>query len=260
MSRLAVQIVNYRTLALLERCLASVAADLGSGDLSYEMNLLENASGEDLGPLSRRFEHCHLLLAPRNLGFGGGHNLLAQRTDASHLLILNPDVELVNPGSARGLLDVLLADPEVKVVGPKLLTADGRPQPYDHGRLRGVRAQISLRGGHSYWRATATAQDVAWVSGAAMLIERETFTALGGFDERFFLYKEDEDLCLRIRRAGGTIRYQPSVVVRHVGSVVAGRGEELDRATRLFFEKHFPHRRTRRAFAAVHRALPYVRL
>ena len=91
----------------------------------------------------------------------------------------------------------------VKAAGPKLLTAEGRAQPYDHGRLHGLRAEIALKGGHSYWRQTDTRQEVAWVSGAAMLVERAAFVALGGFDEKLFLYKEDEDLCLRLREAGG---------------------------------------------------------
>jgi len=257
---LSVQIVNYRTRDYLQRCLDSVLADLRAAGPSFEILLLENASGDDLRPLARRDPACWLEVSQRNLGFGGGHNRLAARARGEHLLILNPDTELIAPGSVRALLEALGARPAVKVVGPRLLTADGSTQRWDHGRLHGLRSQISYRGGHSHWREAAAPLEVAWVSGAAMLVERAAFTAAGGFDERFFLYKEDEDLCLRIRRRGGVILYEPRVAVRHHGSVVAGRGEHLAAAQRLFIAKHFAHARGRRAFAAVHWLLPRLRL
>ena len=198
--------------------------------------------------------------APANLGFGGGHNRLAGETEAAYLLILNPDVEILAPGSVGRLLEIVAGDDRVKVAGPKLLTADGRPQPYDHGRLHGARAAIALKGGHSYWRATAVRQEVAWVSGAAMLVERAAFAAVGGFDEKLFLYKEDEDLCLRLREAGWLAVYEPGVAVRHLGSVVADPHRELTGATSYYFAKHFPRRPSRRVFAAAHQTLAYLRL
>jgi GT2 family glycosyltransferase len=255
---LAVQVVNYRTLRYLERCVGTVVADLDGSDLPYEINLLDNASGEDLSELAARFPGCRAFAAERNLGFGGGHNLLAGQTAAPYLLILNPDVELCAPDTVQRLLELVARDERVKAAGPKLLTDAGAAQPYDHGRLHGLRAEIALRGGHSYWRATDVRQEVAWVSGAAMLIERAAFTSLGGFDERLFLYKEDEDLCLRLRQAGGRVIYDPGVVVRHHGGVVADRHEELAGATGYFFAKHYAHQPSRRLFAAAHQSLAYL--
>lgn len=252
--------MNYRTRSFLERSLGTVAGDLDSSGLGYEINLLDNASGESLEDLVARFVHCRALSSERNLGFGAGQNLLASRTDARYLLILNPDVEFLAPGTAKGLLDVLTRDPTIKVVGPKLIERSGRAQPYDHGRLRGLRAQLALRGGHSYWRETRVAQDVAWVSGAAMLVEHAAYARAGGFDEKLFLYKEDEDLCLRIRRAGGRIVYEPSIVVQHEGSVVAARNEHLEQATAYFFDKHALNRRAHRILRAAHQWLAYMRL
>ena len=112
----------------------------------------------------------------------------------------------------------------------------------------------------SYWRATDIRQEVAWVSGAAMLVERAAFRGVGGFDEKLFLYKEDEDLCLRVRETGASVIYEPAVTLRHVGSVVADRHGELVGATSYFFAKHYRHERSRRAFAAAHRTLAYLRL
>jgi GT2 family glycosyltransferase len=260
---LAVQVVNYRTRRYLERCVKTVVSDLegtGPAHPGYEVNLLDNASGEDLDEVAQRFPAAQAFSAPDNLGFGGGHNLLAGKTEAPYLLILNPDVEITSSGTIARLLDVVAGDPRVKAAGPKLLTPDGHPQPYDHGRLHGARAAIALKGGHSYWRATDVRQEVAWVSGGAMMVERAAFTAVGGFDEKLFLYKEDEDLCLRLREAGGAIVYDPGVAMCHHGSVVADRESELAGASSYFFAKHFRHRRSRRAFAAAHQTLAYLRL
>src|ERR1700733_11877901 len=132
---LAVQVVNYRTRRYLERCLESVVADLEGSGLEYEINLLDNASGEDLSELAARFPGCRAFAAERNLGFGGGHNLLAIKTEASYLLILNPDVELTEPDTVKRLLLTVAGYGRVKAAGPRLLSDDGKPQPYDHGRL-----------------------------------------------------------------------------------------------------------------------------
>lgn len=258
--QLAVQIVNYRTRSLLERCLDTVVADLAASRLSYEINLLDNDSDEDLDDLSHSIRSCRAFAAPRNLGFGGGHNLLASKATASYLLILNPDTEFVSPNTAENLLRVLREEDGAAVAGPKLLTPAAIAQPYDHGRLHGVRAQIALRGGHSYWRETDRRQEVAWVSGAALLVERGAFEAVGGFDDRLFLYKEDEDLCLRLRQAGERIIYEPGIRVMHHGSVVADPRDGLARATSYYFAKHFPRSRTRELFAAAHQGLAYLRL
>jgi N-acetylglucosaminyl-diphospho-decaprenol L-rhamnosyltransferase len=255
---LAVQVVNYRTRGYLERCLATVATDVARCALDYEINLLDNDSGENLDDLAAGIAFCRAFVAPSNLGFGAGHNLLATNTAAQYLLILNPDVELLVPGTIKRLLDQLRSDPAIKVIGPKLLNADGGAQPYDHGELHGLRAQISLRGGHSYWRETFQREEVAWVSGAAMLIDRAAFDAVGGFDENLFLYKEDEDLCLRLREARGIVVYEPAEVIRHQGSVVTHRPAELATASSYFIQKHFPNSHTQRLFAAVHRWLPYL--
>jgi GT2 family glycosyltransferase len=257
---LAVQVVNYRTRSYLERCLATVVADVERSGLDYELNLLDNDSSEDLGEFAQRYERCRTFASPANLGFGGGHNLLAAKTDAQHLLILNPDIEFLAPDTAKRLLAVVSGHTDIKAAGPRLVTETGAPQPYDHGRLRGLRAQIALRGGHSYWKATDARQPVAWVSGAVMLIEHRAFEAVGGFDEQLFLYKEDEDLCLRVRESGGQVLYEPGVVVRHHGSVVADRQDALGRASSYYFAKHFGNRRSQKVYAAAHQWLAYIRL
>jgi N-acetylglucosaminyl-diphospho-decaprenol L-rhamnosyltransferase len=248
---IAVQIVNYKTRAYLEQCLRSVTEDLIGSDLTYCVNVLESASGDHLEEIVASHAHAHLFESKVNGGFGAGHNFLAAQTDATYLLILNPDVEFIEAETSARLLHAAAENPSASAVGPKLVDVDGNPQEWDHGRLHG---------GHSHWRASDRRQEVAWVSGAAMLVSRETFGAVGGFDERFFLYKEDEDLCLRLRRGGAQVLYEPTVRVRHIGTVVARRPEELARSERYFIEKNLDGRRSQRLFEKLHRGLPYVRL
>jgi N-acetylglucosaminyl-diphospho-decaprenol L-rhamnosyltransferase len=257
---IAVQIVNYKTRAYLDDCLRSVTADLVGSELTYCVNVLESASGDRLEETVAAYPQARLFESDANAGFGAGHNSLASKTDATYLLILNPDVEFVEADTTARLLRTLSDNPGAAAVGPKLVDAGGQPQRWDHGRLHGVRAQIALRGGHSHWKASDRQLNVAWVSGAVMLISRDAFVAVGGFDEQFFLYKEDEDLCLRLRRGGAQVLYEPAVTVRHLGSVVARRLEELALSERYFIEKHLDGRLSQRLFEKLHRGLPRVRL
>lgn len=246
----AVQVVNYRTRRHLERCLPSVLADLAPTGLDARVLVLDNASGDDLSALAARHPEVSFEVAERNLGFGAGHNRLAARHDAAALLFLNPDAELIEPRTVARLLAALGGG--VVAVGPRLVAGDGAVDPRDHGELRGVRARVAQAAGHSHYRRRAAALDAAWVSGAACLVARPAFDAVGGFDAGFFLYKEEEDLCLRLRRRGGRVRYEPSVAVRHDGAAVASRDEHLAASVERFAAKHV---RARRPARAAHRVL-----
>ena len=163
------------------------------------MLVLDNASGDDLSALAGRHPEVEFDVAEQNLGFGAGHNALAARHDAAALLFLNPDTQFIEPRTVARLLEALGGD--VQAVGPQLVSADGEVEPLDHGELHGFRARVAQAAGDSYYRQRDAPADAAWVSGAACLVARRAFDAVGGFDPGFFLYKEEEDLFLRIRRA-----------------------------------------------------------
>jgi N-acetylglucosaminyl-diphospho-decaprenol L-rhamnosyltransferase len=250
---LAVQIVNFNTREHLVPCLESVVAALAETAIDARVLVLENGSDDDLGDLHGRFGPAvEFHESERNLGFGGGHNLLAGLTDARFLCFVNPDC-VVPSGAVFERLLGCFADTEVAVAGPMLLDRAGEPQRWDHGDLHGLRARVSNGAGEAYWRPLHRRSDVAWVSGAFLTIRREAFERAGGFDERFFLYKEEEDLCLRIRRAGGRVLYEPAVQVTHEGSVVAQRRPELFRpSVEHYLAKNFPRRWRRRALRVLY--------
>jgi N-acetylglucosaminyl-diphospho-decaprenol L-rhamnosyltransferase len=241
----AVQVVNYRTRRQLAACLPTVLAD---GD--HRVFVLDNASGDDLSELARAHPEVVFETAERNLGFGAGHNRLAARHDARALLILNPDTVFIEPRTVERLLAALGAG--VAAVGPRLVSASGAVDPRDHGELHGFRARVALAAGDSHYRRRDTPADVAWVSGAACLIDRAAFDAVGGFDPDFFLYKEEEDLFLRIRRQGGRVRYEPTVRVQHDGGAAASRAEHMPASVARFESKHV---RRPRLVRPVHRAV-----
>ncbi len=245
MTTLAVQLVNYNTRDHLEPALSAVLADLDGAPFAATVGVLDNASDDDLGDLEAAFAgRVTFARSATNGGFGAGHNQLAANADATLLCIVNPDVTLPEPRTLERLVR-WFDDASVVAAGPRLVTTDGATQRWDHGERRGLLAWVANGAGHAYWRERRAPADVAWASGAFLLVRRQAFAAIGGFDERFFLYKEEEDLCLRLRAAGGRVVYDPTVAVGHVGSVVADRQRQMAASVAYFAEKHLPPRRRR---------------
>jgi N-acetylglucosaminyl-diphospho-decaprenol L-rhamnosyltransferase len=232
----AVQVINFRTRRHLGPCLRSVLADLEGAGFAARVLVLENGSGDDLSVLAAEHPEVEFVSSGENLGFGGGHNLLAARHDARALLLLNPDALLFEPRTIERLRAALTGD--VAAVGPQLISPTGVVDPRDHGELEGFRARVAQAAGHSHYRLRDHVVDAAWVSGAACLVAREPFDAVGGFDPEFFLYKEEEDLFLRIRKQGGRILYLPSVRVSHAGGVTGARDAQLAASVDRFAAKH----------------------
>jgi N-acetylglucosaminyl-diphospho-decaprenol L-rhamnosyltransferase len=246
----AIQIVNYKTRDFLEPLIESVFRDTASSDLKIEINVLDNASGDDLSDIARRWrgKNLHIYATDTNNGFGAGHNLLAGKTRARYLLILNPDLLIIEPRTVERLI-ARLEKSGAAVVGPRLLTprarqarelgdltaGDLKQQPWDH-----CKRYIGPYQRHD------KPVEVAWVSGAVFLIGREQFEAAGGFDEAFFLYYEELDLCRRLRRRGLRVVYDPEVQVLHYGNAVANKfSRYLVKSFLLFLMKGIPPGRGR---------------
>lgn len=244
MRDLAIQIVNYRTRSYLTRCLETLLHDLARASFNYAINILDNASGDDLSELEEKYRstgRVTFLKNNHNVGFGAGHNILARQANARFILILNPDIEFMEPRSIERLLGKLISEPRVAAVGPRLVTGPNKTQQWwDHGELRGWKAWLTLNAGDSYWKERRDASEAAWVSGAAFLIRKDVFDDVGGFDQKFFLYKEEEDLFWRIRERGRMILYDPSITIFHHGGVVAKKEDHIDKSRAYFRQKHIP--------------------
>lgn len=243
MDDLRIQIVNYRTKDYLTDCLETLFRSLDAQPVAYSVSVLDNASGDDLSALPARFpgRPLHVHHAQTNAGFGAGHNALARLGTARYLWLLNPDTKVLEPGTPQHLMRRAI-ELGAAVIGPRLTSVDGTSQAWDHGELDGWLARTALATGNSYWRVRTQPCAAAWVSGAALLIDSAWFETMGGFDERFFLYKEEEDLCWRLRAAGGRVFHDPTVAVSHHCGVVASKATHLRASTDYFLEKHFRHR------------------
>ncbi|MEZ4690870.1 MAG: glycosyltransferase [Ignavibacteria bacterium] len=238
---LIIQIINYNTRKYLETCLESLFNDLNGCSINFKIIVLDNDSDDDLSDLVKLYEGKSISFhdSDKNLGFGGGHNYMSAMEKSKYILILNSDIKFIEDRSVERLYKKLDSSIKYKVIGPRLVEEDMKPQRFDHGELQGVASWIKNNYGSSYWRVRDRDTEAAWVSGAVFLIERELFEKIKGFDENFFLYKEEEDLCKRVRDAGEKILYDPEVSVMHYGHVVAKRSEHFSNSMNYYLDKHF---------------------
>ncbi len=235
---LSIIFVNWNGGELLRRAVESVAASPPS--VAYEVFVVDNASSDESLALMRAGEVAASLEASgslrvvesaENLGFGRGNNLAFSLADSPLVLLLNPDTE-VTAGSVDRLIETLRSDDRIGATGPKLLNADGSTQVsvwrnppaawemlltglWLHKLLpRRARGELLLGDHWDYSRR----REVEMLSGAAMLVRREVIDEVGGFDERFHMYGEDNEWCLRMRRAGWKLVFEPEAVVMHLGA------------------------------------------
>ena len=249
--RVSAIVVSYNTRDDLLRCLEALQASAGP---ALETIVVDNGSTDgSLDTVRARFPDVRAIANAANLGFSRANNLGLRAARGEFVLVVNSDCE-VRPGAVAALCAILEARPQVAIVGPRTVGSDGGPQvsfgpsltpvaEWRQGRLvRGVKEgdAAALR------RAAALAaheQEPEWVSASCFLARRSSLEAVGGFDESFFLYEEDVDLCLRVRQAGGRILYTPAAeVVHHLGRSMARAPAlarlEYHRSHLRFYAKH----------------------
>jgi len=255
-SAIAVIIVNFNAGHHLEACVESAAADLGVRD--WEIIVVDNASSDHSADRVALQPRLRLVRNAENRGFGAAVNQAAAMTAAPLLFLLNPDCVVLSGTLAR-LETTLVQHRDCAVAAPMLLNADGSVQA---SARRAPTMWTGLFGRHSLlarWfprsglaRRELRSRDLAetgaesapvdWVMGAAMLIRRGAFDEAGGFDEHYFLYWEDADLCRRLQMRGWSTRYVPSAKVSHPGGVSAGTRPAF--ATRAFHRSAYRYYRT----------------
>ncbi|MDQ3021781.1 MAG: glycosyltransferase [Bacteroidota bacterium] len=237
---LLIQIINYNTKRYLEICLKSLFNDLIDSDINYKIIVLDNNSNDNLSDIKQMCPDKNISFeySKENLGFGGGHNYISTLTNSKYILILNSDIKFIERNSVKRLFDGII-NTRYKVTGPKLVEEDLAQQKFDHGELYGINSIIKNNYGSSYWRPRQKPVEAAWVSGAVFMIETKLFRDVKGFDQKFFLYKEEEDLCKRIRNEGEKILYNPTISVMHFGHVVAKRSEHFSDSMNYYLDKHF---------------------
>jgi GT2 family glycosyltransferase len=245
----SIVIVSYNSRDDLLRCVGSIVAHVS---LPFEVLIVDNASRDGSAEaLAAAHPRAHVLRNAANAGFAAANNQALSQVRAPLVLLLNPDAEVL-AGSVETLVRALERRRDVAAVGPRTLNEDGSVQvsfgpalrplgELGQRRLvRGVRARRPWALAEAERRA-GVEHEPFWISGACMLARLEALRAVGGFDESFFLYEEDADLCLRLRRAGWCILYTPAATVVHrLGKSAAG---EADLADAAYHQSHLTYYR-----------------
>jgi GT2 family glycosyltransferase len=247
---LSVVIVSYRCAGLLADCLQSLAAN--RGDVSMEVEVIDNASGDDTIEVARAAGWVVATELDENVGFARANNCGLARTTGRAVLVLNPDT-VVPPHGLRRCLDELWSHPDVGLLTARLIDPDGRLDRrckrgfptlwsslcYFTGLDQVLRDRRSLRYTVG-WLPDTQAGDVESVSGAFMLMRRDALHEVGGFDAQFFMYAEDMDLSLRFVEHGWRVRYWPGVDVIHVGAGSNVNGKRPPLANAAYFRTMAP--------------------
>ena len=211
-ARVSVIIVNYNGRTYLDRCLNALLIGFDPND---EIVLVDNASTDGSAEyVQQTFPGVRVVRSEVNLGFSGGCNLGVERATGQYLAFLNPDTVAV-PGWLEPLIAALEANPQAGLATSKILLL-AEPELINTCGNDMHFTGLTLCRGMGVNRSTLTnPAEVTAVSGAAFMIHRELFEALGGFDESFFMYMEDADLSWRARLAGYGCLYVPDSIVYH---------------------------------------------
>ena len=219
-------VVNFNARDYLLECVRSLRAE-GVEEIVVVDNDSSDGSvwamrGADAG--------VRVLATGENLGYGRAANRGALTTGGRRLLVCNSDVVL-EPGAVKSMAEVLDEEPAVGLVGPRIENSDGSLYPSPR-----TFPNLGTAAGHAFLGLVAPrnrftrnyrmldwdharAVSVDWVSGACFLAEREVWDAVGGFDEAYFMYVEDVDLCWRVQRAGWSVAFEPEARVVHAQGV-----------------------------------------
>lgn len=259
---LDVVIVSYRCGPMVCECLQSLREHAPVDGL--RVTVVDNASGDGTADVVRReFPDVRLLALDENVGFSAANNLVLRETTAEFVLVLNPDTR-VGEGTLDRLLGLMDADSRIGIAGCRLVQEDGT---FDHAARRSFPTPTSalghfLRVGRSERAPTSLAAyrapdvgegPVDAVNGAFMLIRRAMLDEIGLFDEGYWMYMEDLDLCYRAARAGWVTWYEPSVEAVHIKAGTSGHHRRL----RLNYAFHYGMYRYYRTHLAAERSAPF---
>lgn len=234
----SVIIVNYNAGSYVLTCVSSL---LQQREVRLELIVIDNASSDNSLELLKSGlpETVQLILSEVNLGFGRANNLAIASSHGDYLLVLNPDTQIEDVYVIKKLVDRLNSNQRVGLLAPAVVEPRKNKvvlPRFDYPSSKYLRKTLKLK---------SLPGKIAWVLGACMLLKREIFQQIGGFDKDFFLYGEDVDLCLRVRLAGYEIDYASDVSILHVSGASEIGASSLDKWLRkrrgifMFYKKHY---------------------
>jgi GT2 family glycosyltransferase len=238
---LSIILVNYNGANFLYDCLNSINQFVNCSD--YEVIIVDNSSTDDsVKIIKENFPLVKLICSQDNLGFGKANNLAVKYAQGRYLLFLNTDTILIED-TPKILVNYLTQNKDVGVAGSRITFQDGSYQ-LSCGNLPNllmefiykIRALLDNRWHHIlskiYDKIYLNVQEVSWVTGACMMMRRDIFEKLGGFDESFFMYFEDVDICKRVHEVGFKVIYYPKTSLIHLSG---GSSQSIKKKVNVYY-------------------------
>jgi GT2 family glycosyltransferase len=266
---LSIIIVNYNGMDFLQKCIDSVMKYLCppyvETAIKFEIIIVDNASTDGSAVfIKKHFLSCKeysikLLESLENTGFSKGSNLGAKAALGDFLLFLNPDTEFVQSGFDRLIAFYMEKSNTHKIgaIGAKITNVDGSIQLscrsfptlsrqfYESWFLSRIFAKSKVFGSYfmTFWDHAET-RKVDWLSGAFLFLKKETFFYIGSFNEKYFIYSEDTDLCLKLAKAGCSNYYFRDYMIKHLDAGTAGhdmglREAQIWRSRKIYFTENY---------------------
>lgn len=236
-------ILSYNTKNYLLSCLDALFQH--TRDVVFEVIIVDNASSDDSVAVVKKMygEKITLIENPANVGFAKGNNIGAKKAQYPYVLFLNSDT-VFQDNAVKKMVMFLEQDKDVGIVGGKLVNSDGTMQRA-YGTfyslpsvffmlVAGDRGEIALS-------SQQEKRSVDWVSGACMMVRKSLFDELKGFDEAFFMYIEDMELCYRVKNRGKSVYFLSSITIRHIGQGSSNRAfaiVHIYKGLLYFYKKH----------------------
>lgn len=217
MDKISIIIVTFNSEKTIKVCLDSIIKS--SSD--YEIIIVDNNSQDDTCKIVKRFgKNVNLIEAGANLGFAKANNIGVRTAVGEYLIFLNPDTRILGTDSLNKLKESLKENPEYGIIGPKLIYPDGSLQARVRNLPTAGRAFqeyiLQKKGAYDFYQPNCkTLCEVESVTGACIIIKKELFLKVGGFNEKYFLYFEDLELCKEVRYLGYKVGFLSEVIVEH---------------------------------------------
>ncbi len=217
-NKLSIIIVSYNDVAYLERCVFSIYRKLANFT-NWEIIIVNNDKKQNIYQLPLNFDKIKVINQEKNQGFGAGVNKGVKKAEGKFLLMLNPDTEIIQ----LRVLDVIKEfkkDKTVGVIGGRIVNRENKNKKWiagwDMSLYNLIKNNLGLTKSKKIWDSKEKVV-CDWVAGTMFFIEKKLFKQLGGFDENFFMYFEDMDLCRRVRLKGRKVIFLPKIKIFHAG-------------------------------------------
>ncbi len=241
--KLSIIILSFNTKELLASCLDSIYKNVKG--IEYEVIVVDNASYDGtVTYLKHNFKKVKLIENKENEGFAKGVNRGAEHAKGDIILFLNSDAKVEKNSGFVHALELLEKDKKAAIVGGKLLNVDGSIQRSFSSFYHVPQVLSMLFFGDKMETKShhvKSEKEVDWVSGGFLFIKKDVFDRVKGFDEAFFMYIEDMELCFRVKKLGYKILFDPQASVIHIGQGSSNRSfaiKHIYKGLLYFYKKH----------------------